>query len=378
MEKRGEDLFKKPEDIEKEKKERLIKEGGIYYFEREDTETGEKKRYVNIMGVEIETEASKKDIDKIKKELVMTDLDQELVGIMAKTYSLRQPLMLEGAPAAGKSFLIKYFTKLLYGYGAVPLTIYGTTRTDAEDIVGHWTPKTTNEEEKKIWDEFLASEEGQEKMKDFIEDTKGIVKKTEGRGLSREQRIEILQNKLEAKLEEIARSIGLKSLSDFEFKEGPLLKAYSAFGGKGFILAVEEMGVMPTNIQETFLPIGGKSGKLADKIPFGRNGKENYRRGPKTWIAFASNPPEEVGARKEVTTATASRLVWVRIEKEKIASKIEDVIDYSFTGGKIKPEIKPENIFVPIENPINIRRYPDLSKVISLAVKIFHTNFSEW
>jgi len=367
MDKR-EDLFKKAEDIEKEKKERLIKEHGIYYFEKEDPETGEKKRYVNIMGIEIETEATKEDIDKIKENLVMSELDQELLRKMAEAYVLRQPLMLEGAPAAGKTFLIKYFTKLLYGADALPLTIYGTTRTDAEDIIGHWVPKTTNEKEKKIWNEFLETLDGKRKMQEVINELKGK------KDLSEEQR----QNIIQEKLKELAKSIGLTTLSEFEFKEGPLLRAYSGDNGQGYILDVEEMGVMPTNIQETFLPIGGESGKLAESIQFWGNGKEVYHRGPKTWIVFASNPPEEVGARHEVTTPMASRLTWIRIEKEKISPKVENLIDFLYTKGKIKSEIKPENVLIPVEKPIDIQKYPELAKVISLAVKTFHDAFIKW
>lgn len=363
-----EDLFKTAEDFEKEKKDKLVKERGIYYFEKEDPETGEKKKYVNIMGIEIETEATKEDIDKIKESLVLSELDQELLRKMAETYVLRQPLMLEGAPAAGKTFLIKYFTKLLYGTEALPLTIYGTTRTDADEIIGHWIPKTTNEKEKKIWEEFLETLEGKKKMQEIINELKGK------RNLSEEQRKNILLDRLK----ETAKSIGLTHLSEFEFKEGPLLRAYSGDNGKGYILAVEELGMMPQNIQETFLPIGGESGKLSEFIQYWENNKEIYYLGPKTWIVFASNPPEEVGARHEVTSPMASRLVWIRIEKEKITSKVEDLIDFLYTKGEISPKIEPESIFIPVEKPIDIKKYPEIAKTIALAVKTFHAVFTKW
>jgi hypothetical protein len=360
-----EELFKSPFESKKEEKEKLIKERGIYYFEEEDPETGERKKYVNIMGIKIEAEASKEDIEEIKRELLMSELDQKLFRRMAQAYVLRQPMMIEGAPAAGKTFAIKYFTKLLYGKDAEPLTIYGTNRTESDTILGHWVPKTESEKEKKLWNEFLESAEGKKATEDIIEELKGK------KDLLEEQR----QNILREKLKELAKSIGLSHLTEFEFKEGPLLKAYSADNGKGYILDVEELGVIPTNVQETFLPIGGERGTLAKTIQFWENGRMLYKLGPKTWIVFASNPPEEVGARHEVTTALASRLVWFRIEEEAIQPKVEALIDNLYT--KEKPEIKPENIFIYAEKPIDFTQYPELAKSLALAAKTFHTQFVE-
>jgi hypothetical protein len=360
-----EELFKSPFESKKEEKEKLIKERGIYYFEEEDPETGERKKYVNIMGIKIETEASKEDIEEIKRELLMSELDQKLFRRMAQAYVLRQPMMIEGAPAAGKTFAIKYFTKLLYGKDAEPLTIYGTNRTESDTILGHWVPKTESEKEKKLWNEFLESAEGKKATEDIIEELKGK------KDLLEEQR----QNILREKLKELAKSIGLSHLTEFEFKEGPLLKAYSADNGKGYILDVEELGVIPTNVQETFLPIGGERGTLAKTIQFWENGRMLYKLGSKTWIVFASNPPEEVGARHEVTTALASRLVWFRIEEEAIQPKVEALIDNLYT--KEKPEIKPENIFIYAEKPIDFTQYPELAKSLALAAKTFHTQFVE-
>ena len=378
---RREELFKTAEDIEQEKKEKLIKEGGIYYFEKEEPETGERKRYVNILGIEIETEATKEDIDKIKKKLLMSELDQEILRKMAECYVLRQPMMLEGPPGAGKTFLIEYFTKLLYGYGAIPLRIYGTTRTDAEDILGNWIPKTASEEEKEIWDDFLKSKEGKEKLEELAKDAEEIVKRTEGKGLSREQRIEILQNNFESKLAELAKSIGLRSLSEFKFREGPLLKAYTLFGGKGYILDVEELGVMPTNVQETFLQIGGESGELAKEIQHSGNSRQFYQRGERTGVFFSSNPTE-VGARHVTTTPMASRLVWIRISEEKVRAKESDFIEFYCTRDAEeehkKPELKVENLFIPVEKPIHFTAHRELGSTIAKAIETFHTLFLDW
>ena len=61
------DLFKKPgADVEKIKN----KTDGLYFFQEVDSVTGEKKNYVNIMGVHLETMVkSEKEFKEIKEIL---------------------------------------------------------------------------------------------------------------------------------------------------------------------------------------------------------------------------------------------------------------------------------------------------------------------
>jgi hypothetical protein len=70
--------FPSPEEKqEQETLEALKKEGGILYREEVDPETKEVKRFVNILGVKVETYASKEDIEAIKEEIVFSELDQK-------------------------------------------------------------------------------------------------------------------------------------------------------------------------------------------------------------------------------------------------------------------------------------------------------------
>lgn len=104
-----------PSEAEK-KEEKILEElkekGGIFYSETTDLETQERKAIINILGVELETYASKEDIEVIKKEIILSGVDQDLLRAIADSYRLREPLMLEADPGAGKTFLMKKFVNL--------------------------------------------------------------------------------------------------------------------------------------------------------------------------------------------------------------------------------------------------------------------------
>jgi hypothetical protein len=111
-------------DIENAIKERLLNEGGIFYCERINKETKEIKRYVNILGIELETYATPEDIDAVKKKILLCEVDCDILTTIAKCYKLRQPLLLQGDPGTGKTFLLKTFFKLIHGREADILEIY--------------------------------------------------------------------------------------------------------------------------------------------------------------------------------------------------------------------------------------------------------------
>jgi len=131
--------FPSPEEQkEREIAETLKVERGILYFEETDPETKEKRSYVNILGVKLETYASKEDIEAIKEKIVLSELDQEMLRTIAERYKLRQPLMFEGDPGAGKTFLLKKFVQLIHGKEAPVLILTGSPRTTDFEIMGHW------------------------------------------------------------------------------------------------------------------------------------------------------------------------------------------------------------------------------------------------
>ncbi|RLF35922.1 MAG: hypothetical protein DRM99_03785, partial [Thermoplasmata archaeon] len=120
--------FKSPEEIKEEEIEAKIKErgpegeilGGIVFEEEVDPETREKKKYIYIGNpyeerpiiTKLETEASREDIETIKKEIIPMKESFEILEAMARTYKHRQPLLIEGPTAIGKTYLADKFTEL--------------------------------------------------------------------------------------------------------------------------------------------------------------------------------------------------------------------------------------------------------------------------
>jgi MoxR-like ATPase len=121
---------------EQETKKQLAQEGGIVHTAHPDPETEEQKQFVNILGVEIETNASKEDIQTIKDELILSELDQEMLRTIAESYKANQAVMLEGDPGSGKTFLLKQFVKMIHGKDAPTLEIVCSPGMTELDILG--------------------------------------------------------------------------------------------------------------------------------------------------------------------------------------------------------------------------------------------------
>lgn len=107
-------------------KERLQNGGGIFYCERINKETKEIKSYVNILGIELETYANPEEIDAVKKEIILSEVDCDILTTIAQCYKDRQPLLLQGDPGTGKTFLLEKFSQLIHGRAAQTLEFYGT------------------------------------------------------------------------------------------------------------------------------------------------------------------------------------------------------------------------------------------------------------
>ncbi len=332
-----ENKFEFSSQEEQRKIEAIKEEMGIAFYEKEG------QKFVNILGVELETYATEEDIKEIKERWVLSEFDIEVIRIIAECYKLRQPLMLEGGPGAGKTFLAEKFIKIIHGKDAPILSLTGTSKLTDLDILGHWTPKGSDGEDETAYREKLGE----------------LMKKGEGRDVNDEFNQKLLelnerfssgfineddfQNEYSQLLGEykdksyeiistMAHNEGfIKSGSDWQFKEGPLLQAYSGREGKGNILFVDEFNLIPSNHQQIFLRIGGKEGSISDSFDFhGNSGKNRYSRGKDTWICFAQNYPEKTGGRSVVVDAMADRLVWKSISPEASLQKKKDII---LTGG---------------------------------------------
>jgi len=363
--------FPSPEEKrEKETLEALKERGGILYREEIDPETKEVKRFVNILGVEVETYASKEDIEEIRKEIVLSETDQKMLRTIAECYKLRQPLLFEGDPGVGKTFLMKKFVRLIHGKEAPILEIVGTPRTSELEILGHWAPASKERESKdpvvqdtiRRYDQLEAEYQKAndefdiqyKKINDEIKDGKTTQEEANKRLEDLLKWYKPLQERYASELQSLIQRTTLTGKVEWEFKEGALLQAYSGREGQGYILILDEFNLIPSNYQQIFLQIGGERGALSDSISFwGNTGKTRYVRGKDTWICFASNYPEKTPGRNEVVAPMTDRLVWKTITPEE-AEKKKEVLRRT-AGGRLTNRLKeltpliPEIVAVPVE-----------------------------
>lgn len=381
--------YKSPEELKEEEIERKIKErgpegeilGGIVFEEEIDPETGKKRRFIYIgnpyeerpLIIKLETDATKEDIEAIKKEIIPMRECFKILEAMARTYSLRQPLLIEGPTAIGKTFLVEKFTELLYGRGVKPLDFYCSGQTDVSELMAKWVPRVETEEEKRKWNEFLELAETQIKIAQIAQE---VEEKTY---LSREQKLVLIHTKLQ----ELAKEAGLSEKTQWRLQYGAVPKAMGlirnpdgSWGwdpekGTGFTLHIQEVGLAEPQVANILLKLGGKGGQLAKEIQLWENGGEIIRAGPKFWVVFSTNPPEEYLGRNPIDPALARRLVNVRVE-ELSEESLHLAAEYYFTY-KVgeKPTKKPERCILDIYN------HPEIGKEIAKIVASFHNDLSK-
>ena len=119
------------------------------------------------------------------------------------------------------------------------------------------------------------------------------------------------------------------------------------------------------------LKLRGKRGQLAEEIQLWENGGRKIKAGPKFWVFFSTNPPEEYLARNEVDPALARGVVFKRM-KELSVESLHLAADYYFTYklGE-KPKEKPEGCILDIYN------HPEIGREISKVVSAFHNDLNK-
>lgn len=380
---------KSPEELREEEIEAKIKErgpdgeilGGIILEEEINSKTQEQKRYLYIGNpyketliiTKLETVASREEVEEIKKGIIPMEESFEILDAMARTYSNREPLLIEAPTAIGKTYLADKFTELRYGRGVKPLDFYCSGQTDVSELMAKWVPKVETEEEKRKWNDFLESTDAQIKISKISQEIE------QKRDLPSEQKIALIH----AELQELARSIGLADRTQWRFQYGAVPKAmgltrapngsfsFDEQNGVGFTLHIEEVGLAEPQVINTLLKLRGNRGKLAEEIQLWENGGKKVNAGPKFWVFFSTNPPEEYLTRNEIDPALARGVVFKRMGKLSEES-LHLASDYYFTyklGGK--PAEKPEGCILDIYN------YPAIGKEISKVVAAFHNDLDK-
>lgn len=377
--------------------EQMASNGGIFYERAMDDETGQELTYVNILGVRVETHASEEEIDEIKQEIILSKLDQRLLRRTAECYVLKQALLFEGDPGAGKTFLFKKFIKMIHGKNAPILEIVGTPRTSELEILGHWAPKGLSEEEsssyQNLLNSFLNSSSGKALSASFDRQLTELTEKMHSGEITEEeykdQFGQISTDYITEQRNELMSFFQttnlLKPDVQWEFKEGALLRCYAGNGGRGYPLIVDEFNIIPSNYQQIFLQIGGERGSLSDSISFwGNSGKTVYKRGPDAWIGFASNFPEKTPGRSEVVAPMSDRLVWQVLPAEEYQEKKAAI--KRTAGGRLQKRRKelfvqsPEFSPIPVEDPIRWDKVLDeeLGEELADIVDILDTEFANY
>jgi len=385
--------FKSQEELKEEEIERRIKEkgpegeilGGIVFEEEKvvDPETEEErtKRYIYIGNpyeerpiiTKLETGASQEEIKAIKREIIPMRESFEILETMARTYKHRQSLLIEGPTAIGKTYLADKFTELLYGRGVKPLDFYCSGQTDVSELMAKWVPKVETEEEKKKWNEFLELAETQVKLSQITQE----IEQTER--LSQEQKLALIHTKLQ----ELAKSAGLSETTQWQFQYGAVPKAmgliknpdgsfsFDEQKGVGFILHIEEVGLAEPQVINALLKLRGKRGQLAEEIQLWENGGRKVKAGPKFWVFFSTNPPEEYLARNEVDPALARGVVFKRmgeLSQESLLLAAEYYFTYRLGE---KPKEKPEGCILDIYN------HPEIGREIAKVISAFHNDLNK-
>jgi len=385
--------FKSQEELKEEEIERKIEErgpegeilGGIVFEEEKvvDPETKEEKtkRYIYIGNpyeerpiiTKLETDASREDIEAIKREIIPMRESFEILEAMARTYKHRQPLLIEGSTAIGKTYLADKFTELLYGRGVKLLDFYCSGQTDVSELMAKWVPKVETEDEKKKWNEFLELAETQVKLSQIAQEVEQAER------LSQEQKLALIHTRLQ----ELAKSAGLSEKNQWRFQYGAVPKAmglirnsdgsfsFNEQKGMGFTLHIEEVGLAEPQVINALLKLRGKRGQLAEEIQLWENGGRKVKAGPKFWVFFSTNPPEEYLARNEVDPALARGVVFIRMgELSEESLRLAADYYFSYKLGE-KPKEKPEGCILDIYN------HPEIGGEIAKVIAAFHNDLNK-
>lgn len=374
--------------LKEEYKKSLAANKGIIYTPNRDPKV-KFKGWLDILGVRVGTYASQEEVSELVSAIVPTDLTLNLLRTMAEAYSLRQVLLLEGDPGVGKTYIAKIFVRLIHGKDAPILSLVGSPRVSEFDLFGHWAPKGDSELSARLAEKVRQEITSHHLYGELWVKFSAELEKLSSRLYSGEIGIEefssqsqqLCATQLERLWDLHKQIISNQDRSEWEFHEGALLRAYTHNNGRGYILIVDEFGLIPENYQQVFLQVVGEHGGLSDGITyFGNSGKTFYQTGQDTWICLVTNYPEKTEGRHRIVGPLVDRVVWRCVTPREAEQTVEDLILEGGGRRRKTTNIEPANLPVSFvaSNPVEWWEYDELFKIITHTVNEFNKAFNSY
>ena len=335
---------------------------------------------VDIAGVPVESFATREDIEATIAEIHPTADALELLQAMALTFQQGRGLIAEGGTSRGKTYLMNKFTQIIFGRGVKPVDFYCNGQTDTMSLMAKWVPKTDNPEDGKKWGAWIVSEEGKKAFKGIIEETqKGTLNPKD------------IQDRF-ASLVRVAGITG--AVSGWQLQFGALPRAMVMPSdptkpisednpSQGIFLHLQEIGLAETHVIDALLQLGGEKGKLATEIQLWDDGGRTINGGPRFWVYYSTNTPEDYPNRQAIDPALVRRNTFIHLGNESPVSRqlrqhLDNSIPSEYFPENLKQAISEaqKHIVFPIaednDNPYNSPEYIKVRLVVSDTVSDFH------
>lgn len=334
---------------------------------------------VDIAGVPIESMAPKEDLKATIAEIHPTAGALELLQAMALSFQQKRGLIAEGETARGKTYLMNKFTQLIFGREARPVDFYCNGQTDTMSLMAKWVPKTDNPEDGRKWQVWSASLEGQRAFQSIMDDAQD--------GMETEE--------IQRKFTSFINLAGInKQISQWELQLGALPRAMvmptdptkpisEDNPSRGMFIHIQEVGLAETHVIDALLQLGGEKGRIASEIQLWDDGGRVIKGGPKFWVYYSTNPPENYPNRQGIDQALARRNTFFKLRSESAVSRqLRQYQDNNIPYDRLPEELKTQvaetqkQAVFPItegeDNPYNAPENVGTRLVVSGTVSDFH------
>jgi len=296
----------------------------VFQIETTTQEGGQEKNIVKIAGIPLESYSSKEEIQEILSEIWPIRDTVKMLETMAVNYQLKRGLIIEGGTGIGKTFVVNKFAELVFGKGNKPIDFYCNGETSTFELLAKYVPNTEGGNNPE-WEDFLQTREGQDLVRDLEKETS-------------KKSLDI--DKFEKIMTEMAKKAGVDSnVSNWSFQLGALPRAMTMpedvtkppseeNPARGGILHIQEVGIAQAEIINALLQLGGKEGRLADKINIWENGGREIEAGPDFWIVYSTNPPESYNSRQTIDQALLRRNSYLSLGEGDLTIQDEQLEEY--------------------------------------------------